>query len=322
MCGWPQQGSPRQGSPNAFFQFLVTHELPRPGRGGRVSPSGRGKWWAPCTRCIRGGCVAPRALAPPTVLDLTPRRHVFHAWVLFVGHWLSAFGVPVLSTLLLTLLVPWLNLRPIWLQLKPHCRPGAAACLGLHYPSGKVQPMCSNAPPTTLQTTAPLSCWISVRLRREPSILCACSRCGRSLHVSPNEPGHSGTTGSQSVAQLQALLADAHITMIVLSHADKDHYALLPQVFDLSAGVPEPLQTLKRVVLGGKRNCYTGAIDAWLLALSAGGVTVATINHEQPCWAPDCGVLSPCPNPGVTATVLAANQVCSVCRYCRTTTLD
>ena len=210
---------------------------------------------------------------------------------------------------LLTLLVPWLNLRPIWLQLKPHCRPGAAACLGLHYPLGKAQPMCSNAPPTTLQTTTPLSCWISVRLRREPSMLCACSRCGRPLHVSPNEPGHSGTTGSQSVAQLQALLADAQIHMIVLSHADKDHYALLPQVFDLSGGVPAPLANLARVVLGGKRNCYTGAIDAWLLALSAGGVTVETINNEQPCW--NCGVLSPCPNnPGVTATVLAANQVC------------
>jgi len=88
-----------QGSPNAFFQLLVIHELPRPGRGGRGSPSGRGKWWAPCTRCIRGGCVAPHALAPPTVLDLTPRQHVLHAWVLFVGHWLSAFGVPVLPTL-------------------------------------------------------------------------------------------------------------------------------------------------------------------------------------------------------------------------------
>ena len=168
--------------------------------------------------------------------------------------------------------------------------------------------MCSNAPPLTLQTTTPLSCWISVRLLREPSMLCACSRCGRFLHVSPNESGHSGTTGSQSVAQLQALLADAQITMIVLSHADKDHYALLPQVFDLSGGVPAPLANLGHVVLGGKRNCYTGAIDAWLTALPA-SVTVATINGEQPCW--NCWILYPCPsNPGVTATVLAANQVC------------
>jgi len=133
-------------------------------------------------------------------------------------------------------------------------------------------------------------------------------------------PGHSGTTGSQSVDDLRDLLADTQITMIVLSHADKDHYALLPQVFDLSVDVPAPLATLARVVLGGKRRCYRGAIDRWLLALSARGVTVETINHEQPCW--NCGVLFPCRNPGVTATVIAANQVRAVCRYCRTTTLD
>ena len=100
-------------------------------------------------------------------------------------------------------------------------------------------------------------------------------------------PGHSGADFSLDTAQLQAYLAGTSITTIIISHADTDHYALLPVVFPDPANDPILKDSLKNIVLGGKKACYASAgFPAWLAKLPA-TVKVSVVNDEKAC-AGDC----------------------------------
>lgn len=113
-----------------------------------------------------------------------------------------------------------------------------------------------------------------------------------STHRAP--AGHSGADFSLDASQLQAYLATAVITAIVVSHPDEDHYGLLPSVF------PNPatdLPYLTHVVLGGQQGCYTGKnFPAWLASLPS-KVVVASVNSGNPC-------AGNCPQP------VSADQLC------------